>query len=717
MLTSRVNLFIIVFINIVAWLFIFPLASVIAYPKPDNNYFPEQKLPKPSRLKDGQTIWDKLFIMRMLNLMERQAMANEGVSSSTPWIRDYVYEGDIILQRNQAVHILNFNKRRKKRKLDAEVTSVPFIKKWPLPINYIFDGKHSRVQQDEIRIGIRHWEENTCITFTNFKNGSVKSIKFINDSGCYSYVGNKPGSREQVISIGKNCTSKGIVAHEIGHALGFWHEHARADRDEYLSVIKENITVGQQHNFDKISWEVINNLAVPYDLGSVMHYSGMQFSKGGKITMRTHNRLQQNTIGQREELSFFDIKLANKAYCNDICQTDQLNGRCLHDGYQDPKNCSRCRCPDGLDGDFCQKVATSNSNCGGHIKLSANSLYTISSPGYPRPYQSGLKCYWFIQSPNGTAVNIQFKKPFMQSQFCNSRYPYLPCEDFVEVRFTDSLGITGGRFCCNDAIQSATLSQPIVTHSSHALILFKTYAPGSAGFKAHISIDSCGGCHNNITDGQVPCKRKETKDCYQTWYKNVKMNSCTLRFWGCYTSYQQRAFRRKTKCYTEEPYCCHGYVLSQDKQNCTKDPEVGIKDDSNSEVNNDESDASNSSNIEQDQGISNIWSEWTEWSACSKSCGGCGIQTRSKTCSDGKNCVGNGEENRPCGNTTCAYGNVQRLCAKTFSKPTMCSFPGFFFGESTRTCYEKVTKYYTQTMKCCCGYEIKNDICQPSESV
>jgi hypothetical protein len=31
----------------------------------------------------------------------------------------------------------------------------------------------------------------------------------------------------------------------------------------------------------------------------------------------------------------------------------------------------------------------------------------------------------------------------MQSQFCDNLQPYLPCEDFVEVRFTDSLGITG----------------------------------------------------------------------------------------------------------------------------------------------------------------------------------------------------------------------------------------------------------------------------------
>ena len=29
--------------------------------------------------------------------------------------------------------------------------------------------------------------------------------------------------------------------HEIMHALGFWHEHARRDRDDHITVQEENI--------------------------------------------------------------------------------------------------------------------------------------------------------------------------------------------------------------------------------------------------------------------------------------------------------------------------------------------------------------------------------------------------------------------------------------------------------------------------------------------
>lgn len=60
---------------------------------------------------------------------------------------------------------------------------------------------------------------------------------------CCSYVGRR-GSGPQAISIGKNCDKFGIVVHELGHVIGFWHEHTRPDRDEHVSIIRDNIQPG-----------------------------------------------------------------------------------------------------------------------------------------------------------------------------------------------------------------------------------------------------------------------------------------------------------------------------------------------------------------------------------------------------------------------------------------------------------------------------------------
>ena len=48
----------------------------------------------------------------------------------------------------------------------------------------------------------------------------------------------------QDISIGRDCDSRGIVMHEIMHALGFFHEQNRYDRDEYVKIHTENIMDG-----------------------------------------------------------------------------------------------------------------------------------------------------------------------------------------------------------------------------------------------------------------------------------------------------------------------------------------------------------------------------------------------------------------------------------------------------------------------------------------
>lgn len=48
----------------------------------------------------------------------------------------------------------------------------------------------------------------------------------------------------QNVSIGSYCDELSTVEHEILHALGFFHEQSRYDRDNYVTVQFENIQEG-----------------------------------------------------------------------------------------------------------------------------------------------------------------------------------------------------------------------------------------------------------------------------------------------------------------------------------------------------------------------------------------------------------------------------------------------------------------------------------------
>ncbi|PIO65998.1 astacin [Teladorsagia circumcincta] len=84
------------------------------------------------------------------------------------------------------------------------------------------------------------WEANTCINFT--EDASAKNrIKVITGSGCQSHVGKNGG--EQTMMLGSGCAYTHMAAHEIGHALGFMHTIQRHDRDQFITIKKEAISV------------------------------------------------------------------------------------------------------------------------------------------------------------------------------------------------------------------------------------------------------------------------------------------------------------------------------------------------------------------------------------------------------------------------------------------------------------------------------------------
>ncbi|GFY70401.1 tolloid-like protein 1 [Trichonephila inaurata madagascariensis] len=137
-------------------------------------------------------------------------------------------------------------------------------------------------------------------------------------SECCSFVGRR-GNGAQAISIGKNCDKFGIVVHELGHVVGFWHEHTRPDRDKHVQIITRNIVAGQEYNFNKLTEEEVNSLGLNYDYESIMHYARNTFSRSTALDTILPIRGKVVEIGQRVRLSSGDIAQTNMLYKCPAC--------------------------------------------------------------------------------------------------------------------------------------------------------------------------------------------------------------------------------------------------------------------------------------------------------------------------------------------------------------------------------------------------------------
>ena len=129
------------------------------------------------------------------------------------------------------------------------------------------------------------------------------------DTGCWSYLG-MIGGPQTVNLGGKFCRELSTVEHELMHAIGFWHEQSRYDRDEYVKVFYENIEKGFEGQFSKRF--KLEDYGFKYDYRSIMHYGSKSFSKNGKDVLKSINppgeelgnwdSMSDNDIGQTRAL-------------------------------------------------------------------------------------------------------------------------------------------------------------------------------------------------------------------------------------------------------------------------------------------------------------------------------------------------------------------------------------------------------------------------------
>lgn len=129
------------------------------------------------------------------------------------------------------------------------------------------------------------FHQKTCIRFVPHTKERDYVVIEGRSSGCWSAVGRMGG--RQVLNLQRNgCLQmEGTIVHELMHALGFLHEHTRYDRDRYVNIFFRNVRPNLVSNFGRESESQTTTLGMPYDYGSVMHYSRTAFSKNGKPTV------------------------------------------------------------------------------------------------------------------------------------------------------------------------------------------------------------------------------------------------------------------------------------------------------------------------------------------------------------------------------------------------------------------------------------------------
>lgn len=148
-------------------------------------------------------------------------------------------------------------------------------------VPYEMAPNFSDAERQRIRAAMEVWGRTAPVTFVP-RTTQTGFLAVTRDevadpqtaSPCFAAVGHRLGTMSR-INLGSSCpSSSATILHELGHVLGFFHEHQRPDRDNYITIDIGNVAGNARFAFDRYNVPAFG----PYDFGSIMHYGSKYFA-------------------------------------------------------------------------------------------------------------------------------------------------------------------------------------------------------------------------------------------------------------------------------------------------------------------------------------------------------------------------------------------------------------------------------------------------------